>query len=52
MRRKGRDGALGVGDLPRSTASMIPHYAGFCRVIWTAHVREMTDLAPGERHCT
>lgn len=21
-----------------------PHYPGFCRVIWTAHVREMTDL--------
>lgn len=26
-----------------------PHYPGFCRVIWTAHVREMTDLDPGER---
>ena len=26
-----------------------PQYPGFCRVIWTAHVREMTDLAPGER---
>lgn len=25
------------------------HYPGFCRVIWTAHVREMTDLDPGER---
>lgn len=24
-------------------------YPGFCRVVWTAHVREMTDLAPGER---
>ena len=21
-----------------------PHYPGFCRVIWNAHVREMTDL--------
>lgn len=21
-----------------------PHYPGFCRVIWTAHVREMSDL--------
>jgi diadenosine tetraphosphate (Ap4A) HIT family hydrolase len=26
-----------------------PHYPGFCRVIWTGHVREMTDLEPGER---
>lgn len=26
-----------------------PHYPGFCRVIWTAHVREMTDLDPVER---
>lgn len=26
-----------------------PAYPGFCRVIWTAHVREMTDLDPGER---
>lgn len=25
-----------------------PYYPGFCRVIWTAHVREMTDLDPGE----
>jgi diadenosine tetraphosphate (Ap4A) HIT family hydrolase len=26
-----------------------PQYPGFCRVIWTAHVREMTDLEPSER---
>ena len=26
-----------------------PHYPGFCRVISTAHVREMTDLEPAER---
>ena len=26
-----------------------PDYPGFCRVIWTAHVREMTDLDAGER---
>jgi diadenosine tetraphosphate (Ap4A) HIT family hydrolase len=25
------------------------HYPGFCRVIWTAHVREMTDLSPAQR---
>ncbi len=24
-------------------------FAGFCRVIWKAHVREMTDLAPDDR---
>lgn len=24
-------------------------FPGFCRVIWKAHVAEMTDLAPGER---
>jgi diadenosine tetraphosphate (Ap4A) HIT family hydrolase len=26
-----------------------PGYPGFCRVIWNGHVKEMTDLAPGER---
>jgi len=24
-------------------------FPGFCRVIWNAHVREMTDLAPADR---
>jgi len=24
-------------------------YPGFCRVIWNAHMREMTDLVPAER---
>jgi diadenosine tetraphosphate (Ap4A) HIT family hydrolase len=29
-----------------------PDYPGFLRVIWDAHVREMTDLEPSEReHC-
>ena len=29
-----------------------PDYAGFCRVIWNDHVREMTDLgAAGREHC-
>ena len=29
-----------------------PDYAGYCRVIWGMHVREMTDLAQTERqHC-
>lgn len=26
------------------------HYPGFCRVIWSGHVREMTDLSPDQRH--
>lgn len=25
------------------------HYPGFCRVIWTGHVREMTDLPAAQR---
>jgi diadenosine tetraphosphate (Ap4A) HIT family hydrolase len=29
-----------------------PDYRGFCRVIWNAHVKEMTDLARAEQqHC-
>lgn len=27
-----------------------PFYPGFCRVIWTDHVREMTDLPERARH--
>jgi len=26
-----------------------PHYPGFVRVVWQAHVKEMTDLEPAER---
>src|SRR5215467_7555048 len=26
-----------------------PGYPGFCRVIWQAHVKEMTDLAEADR---
>ena len=26
-----------------------PAYPGFCRVIWHAHVKEMSDLAPADR---
>jgi diadenosine tetraphosphate (Ap4A) HIT family hydrolase len=26
-----------------------PTYPGFCRVIWNAHVKEMSDLAPTDR---
>jgi len=25
------------------------HYPGFCRVIWNAHEKEMTDLSPADR---
>ena len=25
-------------------------FPGFCRVIWKSHVREMSDLAPADRH--
>ena len=29
-----------------------PDYPGYCRVIWNAHVREMTDLASADQqHC-
>ena len=29
-----------------------PDYAGYCRVIWRAHVKEMTDLAGADQlHC-
>jgi diadenosine tetraphosphate (Ap4A) HIT family hydrolase len=29
-----------------------PDYAGYCRVIWHAHLREMTDLAGADQlHC-
>lgn len=29
-----------------------PDYPGFCRVIWKAHVREMSDLTAADRaHC-
>jgi diadenosine tetraphosphate (Ap4A) HIT family hydrolase len=27
-----------------------PDYPGFCRVIWQAHVREMSDLSAVDRH--
>ena len=29
-----------------------PEYAGFCRVIWRSHAKEMTDLTPADQaHC-
>lgn len=27
-----------------------PAYAGYCRVIWNARIKEMTDLAAEDRH--
>jgi diadenosine tetraphosphate (Ap4A) HIT family hydrolase len=27
-----------------------PDYPGFCRVIWREHVKEMSDLEPGDQH--
>ena len=27
-----------------------PDYAGFCRVVWNEHVREMTDLSSARQH--
>jgi diadenosine tetraphosphate (Ap4A) HIT family hydrolase len=39
---------------PRCRVVLIdePGYAGYCRVIWKAHVAEMTDLAdPDRAHC-
>lgn len=27
-----------------------PYYPGFCRVVWNAHVQEMTDLSNGQRN--
>jgi diadenosine tetraphosphate (Ap4A) HIT family hydrolase len=26
-----------------------PDYPGFCRVVWTEHIKEMTDLAPRDQ---
>jgi diadenosine tetraphosphate (Ap4A) HIT family hydrolase len=29
-----------------------PQYPGYCRVIWQAHIKEMTDLGPADQlHC-
>lgn len=33
----------------RVIAVVQPGNPGYCRVIWQAHVREMTDLAPAQR---
>ena len=44
------DGGLKVYDDGRCRVVIADEpFAGFCRVIWNAHVREMTDLAPADR---
>ena len=47
--RRDREAVLWQDDLCRVIAVMQPGYPGFCRVIWHAHVREMTELASAER---
>ena len=43
---------LWTDDFCRVVAVTEPGYPGFCRVIWKAHVREMTDLDEAQRrHC-
>lgn len=37
------------GDRCRVIAAQEPDYPGFCRVVWSPHVAEMTDLSPGDR---
>ncbi len=41
-----RDAKLRVVAVTGSEA----HYRGFCRVIWNAHVKELTDLAREDRN--
>ncbi len=47
---------LGGAVLWQNTACRVvrvadPHYPGFCRVVWNAHVREMSDLdAPSRQY--
>ena len=44
------DGGLRVFDDGRCRVVIAEEpFAGFCRVIWNAHVREMTDLMPAQR---
>jgi diadenosine tetraphosphate (Ap4A) HIT family hydrolase len=40
---------LHADDMLRVVLIDDAQYPGFCRVIWNAHVKEMTDLAPAER---
>jgi len=36
-------------DYCRAVWAYEPEHPGLCRVIWDRHVKEMTDLKPGER---
>ena len=40
---------LWTADAARVVLVDDPHYPGFCRVIWQAHVREMTDLPAAQQ---
>jgi diadenosine tetraphosphate (Ap4A) HIT family hydrolase len=40
---------LWQGELCRAVQVAMPAYAGLCRVIWNAHVKEMTDLRAADR---
>lgn len=44
-------GGLVVWDSPACRVVRVddPYYPGFCRVIWNAHAREMTDLDRGQQ---
>lgn len=44
-------GGVVLWQSPRCRVVRIEHpdFPGFCRVIWNAHVREMTDLPPQEQ---
>jgi len=46
-----QDGGEVLWQTPRAAWVLVadPDYAGYCRVIWRTHVREMTDLAQAER---
>ena len=47
LRRRGRPTAVARRALPRRIDRRA--VSGFCRVIWNAHVREMTDLSAANR---
>jgi len=42
-------GAVGWRDERCRVVVAAEPFAGFCRVVWNAHVREMTDLEPDDR---
>ena len=44
-------GGVVVWDAPSCRVVRVddPYYPGFCRVIWNAHVREMSDLDRGQQ---